>query len=466
MSLYYPQGGVVLGIIWEDFGNTGNNLLNDIYKLPILARNIRVEINDYKEADTFKLEIDYKSFPFDPRCIRQCRVTIHLEDRKSIYRGIGSALNILKPTTENTIFIGYADEESIDFDDDSRIVTMEGRDLTSLFTDVKYLGQPISLAKPIDVILKELFGSLISTENIEIVNRTGEDLPILSKFAPDLETTSSILNPKRGATFWDMVQDVISRAGLIGYMELDKFIVTKPRNLYKKVNIKQFFYGKNLKSLKFSRKLGRHKDFNVLIRSANLKQKSVIEAKIPLESVRADLGGGLEVTVTQLDKDGKKIEPPKAAEYLTFNVTDIINKEKLIEIGESVYEELSRQQIEGSLSTFEMEIPEITGTNSSGNIYKPVSFATIRNGTPIRISIDVDDISKIRTLSSVAERKKYLIQQQYAPDVAEAFAQSMNRIATPFYTKAVTFTLDQNNGFSMDLDFINFIELDNAKLGV
>jgi hypothetical protein len=49
--------------------------------------------------------------------------------------------------------------------------------------------------------------------------------------------------------------------------------------------------------------------------------------------------------------------------------------------------------------------------------------------------------------------------------VAAAFAQSINRINTPFYVKSAMFKLDQDNGFEMDIDFINFIDIDNALLG-
>ncbi len=87
MSLYYPQAAITLGIIWEDFDNKDEEFLQDIYKLPIISRSLNVQINDYREADTFTAEIDYKSFPFDPRTIRACRITIHMEDIKEIFDG-------------------------------------------------------------------------------------------------------------------------------------------------------------------------------------------------------------------------------------------------------------------------------------------------------------------------------------------------------------------------------------------
>ena len=452
MSLYYPQGAMVLRVLWEDFGSEDEKL-QETYRLPILARNVTVEINDYREADTFKCEIDYKSFPFDPRCIRACGVSIHIEDKKSIYKG--NSLNILKPTEANTVFMGFADEETISFDDDTRVVRLEGRDFTSIFLDAAYLGKPVSLARPVDKIIEGLIwhdNIEKQTKAIKIINRTGAELPVLSKFAPDLESSTAVENAGKKSSYWEMIQKVISRAGLIGYMELDKFIISKPQLLYKNSSKKIFIYGKNVKSLNYKRKLGRRKGFNIEVRSVFPEKKSLgmIIAKIPkdVESL------GFENTIPQLDKEGKKIKPEKAAPYIKFNVTDISSKQALIDKGLEIYEELSRQEIEGSLSTFEMEIPE----EKDGRT-KPVSFNTLRNGTPIEIQIEQDDLEMIRSVSSKRERKKFLIRQGYEPNVAEAFADSMDKAKNLFYTKSVRFELDQDQGFEMNIDFINFVEI-------
>ena len=66
---------------------------------------------------------------------------------------------------------------------------------------------------------------------------------------------------------------------------------------------------------------------------------------------------------------------------------------------------------------------------------------------------------------TVAARRKMLIKRGYTNDVANALAQSLGRVSTRFYTKAVRLSLSQNEGFEMELDFINFIELENANLG-
>ncbi len=462
MALYYPQGAIILRVTWEDFGSD-SPVLKETTVMPVSCRNLRVERNDYSEADTFSARIDYKSFPFDPRCIRALGVTVCMEDRKEVFKK-SNDLSLIVPSVENTIFQGFADEGSVEFDDDTRSVEIEGRDFTSLFIDTKRLNtSPIPLSKPIDEIIQSLILEQEATKDIKVVNRTGEPLPTLSKLAPDFNPVTSVKNQKRKETYWDIIQDILSRIGLLGFIEIDKFVIAKPQNIYEKKEIKQFLYGGNVKTLKYTRKLGRSKNYNVKINSINIAEKRVEEVKIPEDATDPEFisnFGGIRITIPQLDKDGKKIEPPKDAEFLTFPVKDVSNKEQLIKIGESVYEELSRQQIEGSLSTFEMEVPEEVDSGS-----KPVNFNQIRNGTAIKIYMSQDELNEISSTSKLAEKRNFLIRRGYPIKVATAFAESLNRINTAFYTKSVTFNLDQDNGFEMNINFINFIDLDSNLLG-
>lgn len=451
---------MILRVRWEDYG-TEKELLDEIYELPILARSLTVEINDYTEADTFQCEIDYKSFPFDPRTIRACGVSIHMEDRKKIFN-LNNTLSLLEPSEENTVFLGFADEEKITFDDTKRTVRMEGRDFTSLMIDRTYLGPAIPLSSPIDVIIEKLLAELPETKKMTLDIRIDETLPTLSEIAPDFNPVTTKKNARSGSSYWDIIQRIIGRAGLIAYVDLDKLVITKPQNLYQKAKILQFFYGKNLSHLEFSRKLGRHKNFNIKVQSLNIEKKEVVEALIPEEATDPNIAGP-RVKIKTIDSEGQKTE--RDAEFISFRVPDVASKDHLIKIGESIFTELSRQQLEGKLRTKEMEIPQISDVNSTGNPI-PVSFHSLRTGTPIQVIITQDDMDKISTLSSINEKKRFLIQRGYTPQVAEAFAQSLNRMSDPFYTKAVRYTLDNDSGFQMEVDFINFIELDNANLSV
>jgi hypothetical protein len=458
MSLYYPQAALRLQIRWEDFGKS-NPVLEKIYFLDVLARNLIVEINDYTEADTFQAEIDYSSFPFDPRTIRSCGVTIHMEDMRHLIKN--GKTDPIQIKNSNLVFQGFADEENITFDDSERRVRLEGRDFTSLFLDSRYLNGPIPLSKPLNKILEEIIKMQESTKKISLDNRVSGSLPTLAELAPDFNETTGVRNPRRNESYWDVIQDLVSRAGLVTYIEKDKLVLDRPRNLYKREKSKVFMYGFNIKNLEFSRKLGRMRNFNIKVVSLDVEKKELIEAKIPLEAKDPAIAGP-ENTITQLDKDGKPVDPPKVADYLTFRINEIASKDHLISVGEEIYQELSRQEIEGKLVTFDMEVPETIRDRLDRT--KPVKFSEFRTGTPIQVVFDTDDLKALRSNASKAEKRKFLITRGYEPKVAEAFSESLNRITTPLYTKAVRLMLSQEEGFKMELDFINFIEVDNAGL--
>lgn len=466
MSIYYPQAAVSLRVIWEDFGSN-SEVLQNVSAMQVSCRNVVVERNDYTEADTFKAKIDYKSFPFDPRCMRSCGIAVYMEDRKTVFRQ-NNSLRLIEPSADNIIFQGFADQSGLEFDDTTRSVMIEGRDFTSLFIDTKRINTtPIPLSKPLDEIINDLIKEQEAAREIVIENRTGEKFPVLSKLAPDFNPFTSVKNQKRKETYWDIMQSILQRVGLIGFIEIDKFVITKPRNIYEKKDIKQFIYGGNVKNLKFERKLGRAKNYNVRLVSANLQKKTILEALVPKEAISEDFiadFGNTEITIPQLDKDGKKIEPPKVADYITFPVPNINNKEVLIGMAEDVYEEMSRQQIEGSLSTYEMEIPEEVESRT-GFRTRPVLFSSMRTGTAIKIYLSQDELGEINSDSSWAQKRNFLIRRGYPLDVANAFAESLNRLNTALYVKSVKFELDQDSGFSMDIDFINFIDIDSALLG-
>lgn len=444
---------------WEDFG-TKSEILTKVTDMRVSCRSVSVERNDYSEADTVKLTIDHNAFPFDPRCVRACGISVFMENRKRIFNKDNS-LSLITPNDldieqndANKVFLGFADESSIRFDNETKTVSIEGRDYTGLFIDQKRVNtEPIPLSKPVDQIIADLILEQEATKEIKVLNRTGIELPTLAKLAPDFNASTSVKNQKRKETYWDIMQDILGRIGLLGFIEIDKFVIAKPQNIYEKKNIKQFIWGKNIKELNFTRKLGRAKNFNVKVVSFNALEKRVEEALIPEEAIDPNIKAP-RVTIPQLDKDGKKIEPPKDADFITFNVKDVTNKEQLIRIGESIFEEMSRQQIEGSLTTYEMEVPQ-EGT-------EPIKFSQIRNGTAIRVFMASDEIKQIGSNSSIEEKTAFLIKRGYPRNVARAFASSLDRINTAFYTRSVMFELDQDNGFTMKIDFINFIDIDSS----
>lgn len=476
-SYYYPQAAMFLRLRLEDFGDKSSGLSEQTFDISCLARSVTVKINEYSKADTFEAEIDYKNFPFDPRCIRSCAVTIAIEDMGRIFTDTNS-LNPLVPGPENIVFIGFADEESISFDEDTRTVRLEGRDNTALLIDRKFIEGNIAVDKPLDQVISSLLSNLEETRDLAVDVRVKGDLPVLASFWSDKGSLSGKKNVKKDQSYWDVIQELVADAGLIAYIELDKLVLTKPRVLYDRNQAKKFIYGGNLKNLEFKRKIGRKKGFNIAVRCLNVETKEVIEAFIPKEATdewSKETGiPNIEVMIPKVvpakpasmssngatenqlsDQDAEAKGDP--APYISFRVANVSNKQQLIEIGQSIYEEIGRQQIEGSFETREMKIKytRLDGKEDIFNILK------LRVGMPIVVEIQGDDLKILRNIKNQSGIEKYLIDKKYDRRVARSLAQSIGKSNTPFYTKAVTFTMDAENGFDCTVEFLNFIESEN-----
>jgi hypothetical protein len=453
---------MVLRVLWEDFKLKSDASLQKVYTLSIRPRRVSVNINDYTSADTFSVEIDYKHFPFDPRCIRSLGVTIFGQDMKSLY-GDDGRITEITPSRANTLFQGFADEETIELSSDSRKISFEGRDFTAILIDAPFGHGKVDITRPLDVIITEFLSELKATAKLTVENRTGETLPIIGKFAPDYSPLAAGKNVDRKDKYWEVIQDLVGRAGLIAFIEIDKLVISKPRNVYGRKSNYEFIYGQNLKSLQYKRKLGRQKDFNIQIKSLNLETKEVLVAKVPEEATEQwckAVGIAREaIKIEKIGPNGEKMAA-EAAPYIGFVVPDIASKDQLIKIAEKTFEEVGRQQIEGSLETKEMVILQGAEEN-------PVEFdvTKIRNGTPVKVEIEQGDMDGLRRIKSAAEKEQFLIARGYEPSVAAALAKSLGKFDTVFYTKAVEFSFDAEDGFQMKLDFVNFIELTGKGLG-
>lgn len=477
MSYSYPQAAFVMNVLFEDF-ETGSVASDDeVYKFEILTKNLTVRLNDYKTASTFDCEIDYKNFPFDPRIIRSAQVTIHIEDMAMLYDEHGQPVKI-KPNIANTIFQGFVDEESIDLDDSKRVVRLSGRDMTALLIDQPYIGaKKFSLGLPLDQNIRNLFASVPALKNLSVVNVSSQNpLPSIASFYPNFGANdkAGYKNVAGHETYWDIVQDVVSKGGLIAYMKLDTLYISDPRTVFREDKAVKFIYGKNVKSLSFKRKLGRHKGFNVVVRS--VVGKKVIEAKIPEEATAAwckgiNLPVGKAILTPKLNPDGSPATDTETkAPYLLFLIHKIATHAALVNIGQTVFEELSRQDLEGTMETIDMEshsgdsktdipnyeIYDLT-TGTSGGL--PLTF-----GQPVSIEIENDDVAGISRFSTPIERQAYLELRGYPTDVAVVFANSVGQMSPTFYTKGIQLTLDQDSGFKMQLSFINYLELTNKNL--
>lgn len=458
MKYFYPVAVAQLRVIWQDFGSS-DPALTQPWEIQVTPKQTRVSINSYVEADTFDIELDYKTFPFDPRAIKSCQVNIYMENQ---LKRADMQRNALVPSKDNAIFSGFADEDSIDLNESARTVRLKGRDFTAILIDAKWPGKLLSMHKPADQVIAGIISKLPAMGDVRIDNRTGiASLPVLAGLFPDLSQLAGMRSAQKHEKYWDVIQDICARIGIIAYMELDKLVLAKPRTLYDPTKSVQLVYGKNIKSMDMTRKFGRQKGFNLVVRS--IRGKEVIKAEIPKDSTTLPEGGDYVRIPVQTPQGVQinKMDPSSIAPTMSFVVSNVGDKKHLIEVGEKIYEEIGRQQIEGKIKTLDMDSPQNVGTKQESCF----DLLQLRVGTPLSIVIGSDDLANITKTSDMAKRTQYLMMRGYNPKVATVFAQTLGKFVTPFYTKGATFSLDEN-GFGVEIDYVNFIETAGKGLGI
>lgn len=479
MSYYYPRAAVKLRILPEDFQLSSDPTLQQVLEIIVQAKNVTVTVNDYKTTDTFSMDIDYKSFPFDPRTIRSCGVTIYMQDMERQEKDDGT-INTLVPgaatklnaNLTNAVYSGFVDEETISFDESKREVHFDGRDFTALLIDQKYkVNAPISFNSRLDVALTTLLAGFSATSQIKVVNKTKDAngntiaLPIIASYDPAFGAPmTGMKNVGAKESYWEIIQDMVNRAGLICFVHLDQLILTTPKNQSDNTDDIKFIYGQNVKSLTFKRKLGRFKGFNIQVRSR--VGKRVLTAKIPEEATAAWAAAfGVSrdpVRLPTLRPDGS-LDPntQNFAPYITFPVPNIGNKDQLIRIGQTLYEQYSLQQLEGSFETLEMlgrgQTKDTTGDTRQS--FTQYDLTQISKGQSIVLEIDTDDLAEISRLKDVPSREQYLIRRNYDRNVAAIFAKTMGKFSPRFQIKSYTMTMNNTDGWKLKVDFQNIIDL-------
>ena len=499
MGVWYPQAGLLLRVRWEDqkpvepdtslrsldrrsdLQEIQNARLGETFK--VQPQNVTVDLNSYAEADTFRATLDYKNFPFDPRTIRSIYVTVHMEDTQGVDRRI-------VPSLKNLVFVGFCDNSSIDMDETDRTVMLEGRDLTSLFLDLKKpsffktnwkntfeqelkrivdfvpgarnikveVDPPLSgeIGKKIDPNRKKTQAYGNSKDNLLENKKSAEDIEKQQEearknrdnFEKSVAKDGSNLKPTRKeANFWDLITSLSADLGYITYMDRGVLRARTARNFYNDNNPTQYIYGHNLASVNFERKTGRKKKTNLLLTSLNTAENKPIKVKIPQDVTAADgfgdfinkfgspqeIGDGKmkPVFIEKYDEKGKFLENQEA-ETLSFPVPTVKDRLALIAKGITIYEEIIRQHLEGEFVTHDMLFFKTNG--------EMMDISKVSVGDYVNIGIRMDDLDKITDIKREEDRRAYLESVGYPGQVAAGFARTLSSFKYNFFLRSVRFS--------------------------
>lgn len=266
------------------------------------------------------------------------------------------------------------------------------------------------------------------------------------------------VDPKKDA--WAIWQDIVGSVGLISFFELDKLVVTTALDLYTAKNTPIFINGLNIQTWNEER----NNDFDrkgVGVTSFDPITGTTLEAVWPpvgdAALVRKVPKAHKPSASGHSKAKAKTATPAEHRDYFQF--PGITDPELLLKLAKTVYEQRSRQEFTGSITTGEFFVEGAEGSD--------IDLLALHSGDTIKVEIDETDWAGeqiIDSLPTTDARAEYLESKGYSPSVAELLAESLDdltNIRREFYVKGVQVSLSitpEGGTFSVEITYCNKIQ--------
>jgi hypothetical protein len=519
MAIYYPAAKVILTVRWEDYLRDGSpevqgsdarlhrrlqRLQNNESSFVLDPLRFVVEQNGIRTADrVMKLELDGRDFPFDPRLARSVEIAVFVGQReRATSEYVFKRPEVIPPDDETSpagdeqdrIFAGFADDFRRSHDERGHVVTLEGRDYTSLFLDAPYPVANIATKGSIEETLRDWvhgaeptkgFGlpaaqiirvvvddscSEVTTNSLVVSGKAKETKPAGHGKAKAGgrtvigQTASKALAAKGKAvgaqhSYWDVIQDLCDQLGLVAFIRGTDLIVTAPRNLttLQTLTAPYLVWGRNIERLEVKKKLGRLRAPNIEIVSharGKAKRHSAVYPHRPGDIHRPGLS-----YATVVDNEGKETKQYRVDRYY---VGGLSSDAACMAVAQRVFEDIASNEIEVLVETREMLAFD------EDELPNEHSLTRVRDGTPIGIRVE-GDLQSLLQNKSVPERTQLLEAHGYLPAVALAFAEhwdSMRAFSSVFRTRAARHDWDVQTGYKLTIEAVNYLNASGLPDGI
>lgn len=465
----------------------------------ILPAKVEIERNGFRTADTATIEIAWRDAPFDPRMVRAAavEVVIGVVDPADFAAGMagqrdpetGQLRSIVRQNLGGAIdqgatrFVGWVDNWDVDYDGEAgNFVTLECRDNTALFLDTPLAsGDRVDLNLPIDEGIRALCDRYPTLSGIRVVyGDTWETNPGIpptpgTAVAPEQRTggrggSGRARHPRTGdqrMNLWDYITDLCVQVGVIPIVRDYELRIVNPRTAFSGPGSgpggrpRRMVFGKNLSNLHTARKLGGVKVPTIEVRAYDPGIARTRWARWPVragERTNGILGVTNPPRALRANETGVSGANPDER-IQTFVVRYGSDPERLSTIARGLYEQIGRQEVEGSFKTSNV---------TSFEIEDEADLLRIQSGDPVEILLapsdrakpvpDVSTVGDITALSTQA-RAAFLRELGWSDEVALRFAQLQEEVgfAPIFRTQNARILFDAETGLEIDVDFINYI---------
>lgn len=459
MTYYRPRMAAVLHCpLWGSSTERGQQAdTEETVRVPVRVSRATWTRNNHNYADELSLTVDYRDAGVDPRLLGNATIEFFL--------GNADENGDWEQSRENRRFLGIVTSVRRSIDEGSREVEIQAQDFTSLLIQSKPYppeGVPTysdTLADAWNLIVDHAGGKDVHGNWFRAVEMLRGKLkpvkvdgwpPRISEACGDRVAKGTPVQVGQASDAWAVWQKAVGLLGLISWIDQDEVIVTTATNVYTRENPPVLVYGKNILSLEEQR------------------NATFVGKKIALVSYDPLTGRVLHALYpAQGDpKTAKKKSKAHGAaqkdDYDVFEFNGVTDMKRLMECAQRVYEERSRQEIVGKLTTAEMFIDTVNG--------QQFDLLTLGAGQDIKVELEESVMQGLRkgveSGMSTQEIVTWLTSEAvgYERGVAELVARnvgSLDKRTNVFHTQTVTTTLetDESGGsFEIEIGYCNRIE--------
>ncbi len=432
-NVFYPQARATLSVVLENYGDPKKPLV-----FPVIPRSVTIYSNSYKEADTWSLEFEAHGLPFTPELIRAGQAEIYLYQTP----GIGQTPETLRADDPSETIglepsiVGLFDEYGIEFSDNGGTCTIDGQDFTSLFIAKQWdPSKRVKLGRRLDVVVSELMKEVSGADAMTVkIEPADLAMPVVGGVTG--RATKNGLSFADFNTYWDVIYDVVARAGFIVFVRNLDVVITTPQNyIAGRSQERKMLWGRNIASLSMSRRLGKEQVPIIEARSYDDKARKTISARYP---------------------DNVKVKPvtglgTKRDEVRIVTLYGIRDLATLKRAAESYYNLVARSEQKLELQT--MDLVDVEGTD----------LLELRAGDAMSIGFDAFNSDSLVLEGQTREQRINTLKDLgYDPVVAAEIATAFDRVnlfKRPFRVREVSFEWSHESGLSISVELQNYVDI-------
>lgn len=442
-SLFWPRCRAWLEIVFDGRGAPNS----EPFHFEIDPRTATVGFNGFYEADTFSLEFDARTLPFDPDQIAYAAVRIYMWD---------SQRNLNQPewaVERNLMIKGLVDDVSSTIVGNDTLVRFNGRDYTALLIDSEW--NPKNRVRA-GGLLPDVVQSIAdeaapkgTQARFEVVWRGEEDPPVVGSILRDTKKKGLWVKP--GKSYWDVIWDLCIQHAYVPRVEGSQIIISEPNTETRQslTESPRLIYGRSLTSLEIQRKFARETVPQIVIVAHDPRTGKRIEVKYPekknsdylVTATRSEPRDALGIPLTSKKDEEMYFPAPKG----------IIDPDALKRYARMRFYHMGRGE-----SIYTMETSHLTVPGAKEG--EEINILQLRPGKAIGISFDPFKATHLRELE-FGQRVEAIRAMGYHPKVAFFVAENIDRMdffKQDYYYNRGEVNYSVESGIEIKIEAMNF----------